>query len=73
MRGEDRPGWGYTVEEAAEILQYHPDTLRYWLRVGQLGGLRRGDGDEWLIELDALLAFLRQCDEPVPIVLALAS
>jgi hypothetical protein len=69
---------GYTVEEAAALLQYHPDAMRYWLRVGQLAGLRlrvgRLDGhDDWLIGLDALLAFLRQNGEPAPADLPLAS
>jgi hypothetical protein len=67
---------GYTVEEAAALLQYHPDALRYWLRVGELAGLRfsRLDGHEdWLIGLDALLAFLRQNGEPAPADLPLAS
>ena len=71
MRGDERRG--YTVEEAAEILQYHPDALRYWLRVGQLRGVRGAAGEEWLIDLEALLVFLRQSDDPVPIVLPLAS
>ena len=71
MLGADRRG--YTVEEAAALLQYHPDTVRYWLRVGQLSGLRLGRGDEWLIGLDALIAFLRQNDETAPVDLPLAS
>jgi hypothetical protein len=70
---------GYTIEEAAALLQYHPDALRYWLRVGQLAGIRLGaaepdaPGDDWLIGLDALVAFLRQNGETAPLDLPLAS
>jgi len=45
----------YTVEEAAQILSIHPDTLRIWLRTGKIKGVKIGRG--WRIsetELEAL-------------------
>lgn len=64
---------GYTVDEAARLLQFHPDALRYWLRVGELSGVRFGPGGEWLIGPDALSIFLRQNGEVAPANLPLAS
>ncbi|MDI3340049.1 MAG: helix-turn-helix domain-containing protein [Sphaerobacter sp.] len=60
----------YTVGEAAELLQFHPDAIRYWLRVGELAGERVGTPEGWLIRSDALVAFLRQNGEPLPAALA---
>ena len=71
MQGTDRRG--YTVDEAARMLQFHPDALRYWLRVGELNGVRLGRRDEWLIGPDALTLFLRQNGEVAPADYRLAS
>lgn len=61
----------YTVNEAAEILQFHPDAIRYWLRVGELTGelveQGAGAGGDWAIRPEALVAFLRQNNEMMPI------
>lgn len=57
---------GLTAQEAAQVLQFHPDAVRYWLRVGELRGVRLESGDDWLIEPEDLLAFLRQNGEPLP-------
>ena len=32
----------YTVEEAAKILQVHPETLRKWLKEGRIKGEKFG-------------------------------
>lgn len=59
----------YTVIEAAEILQFHPDAIRYWLRVGELEGEidpEQPDPDGWAIHPEALVAFLRQNGEMMP-------
>ena len=32
----------HTVEQAAKILQLHPDTVRIWLRDGRLKGRKMG-------------------------------
>lgn len=57
---------GLTTQEAARLLQFHPEAVRYWLRVGELRGTRLDSTDEWLVEPEDLLAFLRQNDELLP-------
>lgn len=32
----------YTVEQTADLLQLHPDTIRLWLRNGRLRGRKLG-------------------------------
>ena len=39
----ERDQW-YTVEEAADILKVHKDTLRRWLREGKLRARKVGKG-----------------------------
>ncbi len=56
----------YSVDEAATILEFHPDAIRYWLRTGELVGLRPPGGGDWVIHADALVAFLRQNGEHLP-------
>jgi len=56
----------YTVDEAATILQFHPDAIRYWLRVGELCGRFDAARSDWVIHADALVAFLRQNGEHLP-------
>lgn len=54
-----------TVTEAARLLRVHPETLREWLRAGELRGLRLGHGrGVWRVpsaELERL-----QAREPAP-------
>lgn len=57
---------GYTVSEAAEILQFHPDAVRYWVRVGELPGTPDEVRGDWVIGPEALVAFLRQNGETLP-------
>jgi excisionase family DNA binding protein len=44
-----------TVEQAAERLQMHPDTVRRLLREGQLPGRKVG-ARQWRVSADALKA-----------------
>jgi excisionase family DNA binding protein len=48
----------YTVEQAAAILQAHPETIRDWLRSKQLTGVLAGR--RWRIKESDLQAFLRK-------------
>ncbi len=57
---------GYSVSEVATILQFHPDTVTYWLRTGELNGMRDDDANDWLVAPEALVAFLRQNGETLP-------
>lgn len=56
----------YTIAEVAQLTDYHPDAVRYWVRVGELPGTqdqRRGD---WVVDSYDLLSFLRINGETVP-------
>jgi transposase len=57
---------GYSISEVATILQFHPDTVRYWLRTGELSGMRDDDANEWRVAPEDLVAFLRQNGEMLP-------
>jgi len=46
-----------TVEQAAERLQMHPDTVRRLLRDGQLPGRKIG-ARQWRISADALKSYI---------------
>jgi excisionase family DNA binding protein len=50
-----------TVEEVAERLKVHPESVRDWLRAGKLKGLKAGR--QWRIQESALNAFLHQHTE----------
>lgn len=46
----------YTVEEAAETLKIHPETLRDYLRDGKIGGVKLGRS--WRLRETDLRAFV---------------
>ncbi len=49
----------YTVQEVATILRKSEDTVKKWLRSGQLEGSRPG-GREWLVTEEALRKIVEQ-------------
>lgn len=55
---------GYTVDEVARILQFHPDSVRYWVRVGELPSEPDQRWGEPLIQPADLAMFIRECDTP---------
>ena len=55
---------GYTVDEVARILQFHPGSVRYWVRVGELPSEPVDGRGESLIRPADLAAFIRECDTP---------
>lgn len=55
---------GYTVDEVARILQFHPDSVRYWVRVGELPSDPDQGRGEPLIQPADLAIFIRECDAP---------
>lgn len=67
---EARGHRAYSIQEAATILQFHPDTVAYWLRTGELSGRRDAMVNEWRIDPEDLIAFLRQNGEALPSELA---
>ena len=48
-----------TVEQICERLQVHRQTVRRWLRDGELHGFLIGDRAGWRVHPDDLAAFLR--------------
>jgi excisionase family DNA binding protein len=48
-----------TVEEIADRLHVLPDTVRRWLRDGDLAGIRLGRRTGWRVTETDLAAFLR--------------
>jgi hypothetical protein len=62
---QDEHGSGHTIDEVAEILQFHPDAVRYWVQVGELPGEHDEIRGGWLIQPEDLVLFLRASGEPV--------
>lgn len=52
-----------TVEDVAERLQVHPETVRKWLREGKLEGVRLTRRAGWRVRPAALEAWLEQATQ----------
>lgn len=52
-----RPEKNYTLDELAEISGYKVDTLRGFIRTGQLAGRQRVKGGKWLVPESAYREF----------------
>lgn len=50
----------FTVEEIAELLKVHHDTVRRWLRAGALKGRAFGGKTGWRVRESHLVAFLER-------------
>lgn len=57
---------GYTVDEVARFLQYDPESVRYWLRTGNLVGQLDPKTGDWNVTATELVSFLRQSTGPAP-------
>jgi excisionase family DNA binding protein len=58
----DSERW-YTVQQIATMLQVHEQTVREWLRTGQLRGRSFGGRTGWRVRERDLAAFLDGGDE----------
>jgi hypothetical protein len=56
----------YSLEEAAEFLEFDVQTVTYWLRMGHLAGRKDKHSGEWRVQPQALIEFLREAQEPLP-------
>lgn len=56
----------YSLDEAAEFLEFDRQAILYWLRMGHLSGHQDKRTGEWRIQPQALIEFLREAQEPVP-------
>ncbi len=52
-----------TVQQVADMLQVHPETVRRWLRDGELDGTPLGGKSGWRIRRSRVEAFLMQRSE----------
>ena len=50
----------YTVEDIARIFSVHPETVRNWIKSGELGGLKLGGAAGYRISESDLQAFLKK-------------
>ena len=66
MRENARQAQGYSLEDAADFLEYDCSTIEYWLRMGHLAGEWDAHLGSWKIKPQALIDFLRQSREPMP-------
>ena len=60
----------YSLDEAAEFLEFDRRTVAYWLRMGHLPGRLDTRTGDWRIQPQALIEFLREAQEPMPTGLA---
>lgn len=59
----DEERW-YTVEEIVDMLKVHEQTVRRWLRTGELKGYSFGGKTGWRIKASDLAAFLERHAQP---------
>lgn len=52
-----------TVQQVAERLQVHQETIRKWLREGELVGINLGGKSGWRIRDEEVEVFLRRREE----------
>ena len=50
----------YTVEQLAELLQVHANTVRGWLATGKLHGVRLGGKAGWRVRASEFERFLKE-------------
>jgi hypothetical protein len=56
----------FTIAEVARLTDYHPDAVRYWVRVGELPGTQDQHRGDWVVDSSDLLSFLVVNGEAVP-------
>ncbi|RIK46604.1 MAG: hypothetical protein DCC58_02705 [Chloroflexi bacterium] len=66
IRALTGPEYRYSLDDAAQFLQYAREAVEYWLRTGHLSGRRDPRSGEWIITNRDLIAFIRTANEPMP-------
>ena len=66
MRETTRHQRRYSLEDAADFLEYDRKTIEYWLRMGHLDGEWDKHSSGWKISPQSLIDFLKQSREPLP-------
>jgi excisionase family DNA binding protein len=49
----------YTIDEIAQLLSVHPETVRNWIRTGKLSAINLGGSAGYRVSQSDLDAFLR--------------
>ncbi len=52
----------FTPAQVAEILQVSVPTVKRWLLIGELQGLKLGPGGQWRVRSDALAAYVNKSE-----------
>ena len=66
MRDTAKRTQGYSLDDAADFLEYDRKAVEYWLRMGHLKGDWDVRSSRWTISPQALIDFLKQSREPMP-------
>ena len=53
----------YTVEEIAKLLSVHPETIRKWIKSGEMRAIKLGGPAGYRISQSALDQFLRERED----------
>jgi hypothetical protein len=66
MRDTAKRSQGYSLDDAADFLEYDRKAVEYWLRMGHLKGDWDAVSSRWTISPQSLIDFLKQSREPMP-------
>ena len=66
MRETVKRTQGYSLDDAADFLEYDRKAVEYWLRMGHLKGDWDVQMSRWTISPQSLIDFLKQSREPMP-------
>ena len=66
MRDSDTRRQGYSLDDAADFLEYDRKAVEYWLRMGHLAGDWDNRRSSWNVSPQSIIDFLRQSREPMP-------
>lgn len=66
MRDAAKRKQGYSLDDAADFLEYDRKSIEYWLRMGHLQGEWDNRSSGWKISPQSLIDFLKQSREPMP-------
>jgi excisionase family DNA binding protein len=55
----DMDEW-YTTDEVAKLLKVHPESVRRWLRTGEMRGSQLGDRTGWRVSREEVGRFMRE-------------
>lgn len=66
MRDTAKRTQGYSLDDAADFMEYDRKSVEYWLRMGHLTGQWDERLSRWTISPQSLIDFLKHSREPMP-------